>query len=85
MFSVERGGILQMALLLLSHAIAYDCYCYCNPLSEQSTERVASPLFNGGVAVASEVAASLSGICHPATLSLSLCMFVYVYGLGQKA
>ena len=44
MFSVERGGILQMALLLLSHAIAYDCYCYCNPLSEQSTERAALSL-----------------------------------------
>ena len=23
-----------MAPLLLSHAIAYDCYCYCNPLGE---------------------------------------------------
>ena len=69
MFSVERGGILQMAPLLLSHAIAYDCYCYCNPLSESS------PLFNGGAA-ASEVAAAvpLSGICHPATL----CPLMYV-------
>ena len=79
-----------MAPLLLSHAIAYDCYCYCNPwpgaLRASMRAWSSLPLFNGGAA-ASEVAAhSLSGICHPATLPLSptLCMFVYVYGLGQR-
>ena len=71
-----------MAPLLLSHAIAYDCYCYCNPwLGALVGEHASSlPLFNGGIRSGRSLARSRGfAILPPSPPSLKpyvcLCMF----------